>query len=580
MGLDRQLKALLLLFALLMIAAAVTDLLGAAAAWFPVFGLEGLSKAVTAALSVVMAALIWLLVPNVLAAAGRALTAAESDLRAQSERRAAAVARLKTTRAELRELVAERTEELTNRTALFEAALGGSQITTWLQDADLRYQWIQNPRLGMSAKDFIGRTDDELFSEALNNSIVPAKLAVLAGAKQRVVELTIDDGPDQGAHFRITILPKLGKDGAIEGVLGVAVDLTERHMFELRLASILAENQRLNRRFNLALRDTTITPFEQDEHLVYTWASNAPKRIAGGGWLGRTDSEIFPSDAAARLNALKREALASGASLSAEFTTTLKPAEEDGETTADRRLVFSLHTETLAGAGGSGPRLSGVLIDITELRAREENTRLLMREVTHRSKNLLAVVQSMARQTARRIEDPAQFVELFSGRLQAMATSHDLLVHGAWRGVDLEALLAAQFAQFFGDEARRYSLSGPPVELTPDIGQSLGMAIHELITNAAKYGALSGEVGRVSVDWRIDAAEGDLQIAWRESDGPPVTPPAQTGFGTMLLKNLIESGMGGSLSFHYAITGFACEIVAPMAKIAVDVSTGSASPRR
>src|SRR5262249_5430346 len=165
--------------------------------------------------------------------------------------------------------------------------------------------------------------------------------------------------------------------------------------------------------------------------------------------------------------------------------------------------------------------------DVTDQKAHEEQIQLLMQEINHRAKNLLSLVQAIARQTAAR--DPEDFIERFTERIQALAANQDLLVQNEWQGVDVEDLVRAQLAHFTDLAGSRISVHGSPVRLSAAAAQAIGLALHELATNAGKYGALSAETGRIDVGWRLD---GDIfAMSWTERNGPPVLPPKRRGVG-------------------------------------------------
>jgi two-component sensor histidine kinase len=185
------------------------------------------------------------------------------------------------------------------------------------------------------------------------------------------------------------------------------------------------------------------------------------------------------------------------------------------------------------------------------LRRAAANQLLLMRELNHRTKNLLSVVQSIANQTA--ASKPTDFVERFSRRIQALSASHDLLVQGEWRGVEIEALVRAQLAHFSDLIGERIVIDGSPLSVTPTAAQSIGMALHELATNAGKYGSLSDDHGSVTIDWRIE--RGQFTIGWVERGGPSVKPPKRRGFGSTIISAVAESSVGGEVELKYESTG-------------------------
>jgi two-component sensor histidine kinase len=194
----------------------------------------------------------------------------------------------------------------------------------------------------------------------------------------------------------------------------------------------------------------------------------------------------------------------------------------------------------------------GVMVeDITERKRAEELQSLLMREINHRTKNMLSVVLSIARQTA--ASDTAEFIRHFSARIQALSANQDLLIKSDWRGVDLEDLVRAQLAHFVDLIGTRISVDGPHVRLAAAAAQSIGIALHELATNAGKYGALSGECGRVEIGWRLNGDE--FTISWAECDGPHVEAPKRHGFGSTVISMVAKASVDGDVELDYAPTG-------------------------
>jgi two-component sensor histidine kinase len=203
------------------------------------------------------------------------------------------------------------------------------------------------------------------------------------------------------------------------------------------------------------------------------------------------------------------------------------------------------------GDGRRAVTVVGTIADITDRKEREEKEHLLMREINHRAKNMLSVVHAIARQTA--TKNSEHFVERFSERIQALSANHDLLVRNEWNGVDIEDLVFAQLAPFADLIGSRFAVLGPKLRLKAASAQAIGLVLHELATNAGKYGALSTDRGRVNVCWGI---EGDtLTMSWTERDGPPVSAPERRGFGTMVLEAMAEHSVDGSVDLDYAPSG-------------------------
>ncbi|HEV7265302.1 MAG TPA: PAS domain S-box protein [Falsiroseomonas sp.] len=202
--------------------------------------------------------------------------------------------------------------------------------------------------------------------------------------------------------------------------------------------------------------------------------------------------------------------------------------------------------------------------DVTGRRAAEEAQALLAREVDHRAKNALTVVQTMLRLT--RADDVPSFVRAVEGRVAALARAQTLLAEGRWNGAALHAMLQGELAPFLAGQ--RADLDGPPMELPPGTAQPLAMAVHELATNAAKHGALSVPQGHVSVSWHLGrSAPSVLSLRWAEMDGPPVAgPPTRRGFGSRVLEGTVRAQLGGTVWLTWGTAGLVCEMEVPLGR--------------
>jgi PAS domain S-box-containing protein len=196
----------------------------------------------------------------------------------------------------------------------------------------------------------------------------------------------------------------------------------------------------------------------------------------------------------------------------------------------------------------------GTNTDITEQRDQAEQIRLLLLEVNHRSKNMLSTIQALARRSDR---DGPGFMQRFEDRVRSLAVNQDILVKREWREVPLAELVAGQLA-YLGATANAIAVEGPPLSLRPRAAEVVGMALHELATNSLKYGALSVDSGRVKVGWdqeELELGEGGVRIWWRESHGPPVSPPARSGFGTRLICDVPRHNLAARVELHYHSEG-------------------------
>jgi len=218
-----------------------------------------------------------------------------------------------------------------------------------------------------------------------------------------------------------------------------------------------------------------------------------------------------------------------------------------------------------AAHSGGVRRMAGVSMDITERKRAEERQRLLLNELNHRVKNTLATVQSIAGQTLRTADTADQFRDSFEARLVALSQTHNLLTDQNWEGASLHALLVMELSPHAGRsrDGARFSLdSDRDVRLTPKAAVALGMALHELTTNAVKYGALSVPDGRVALRSRVEGEM--LVIEWRELGGPPVAPPSRRGFGGRLLEEGLARELDGKVRLDYDPGGLSCRMELPL----------------
>ncbi|HEU5017834.1 MAG TPA: HWE histidine kinase domain-containing protein [Pseudolabrys sp.] len=311
-------------------------------------------------------------------------------------------------------------------------------------------------------------------------------------------------------------------------------------------------------RYEAALRASRVAVYTQDRDLRYTSISSPFPGRSTEDILGRTDDELLPPEIRAAVIGLKRETLATGAPQRLEI------AFQD--TTGMR--WHDVHVEPLRNEAGEIMGLTCAAVDVTERKEGEAHLRLLLRELTHRSKNLLAVIQAMARQTARHAGSIEPFLEQFSARLQALAASHDLLVRENWHGASVNELVRSQLAMYMDRGGDQVTIEGPAIALKPEAAQNLGLALHELAVNAARFGALSVPDGHVSVTWERDGA-GDqaLQLDWRERDGPNVKPRRKRGFGSMVIERNLARALDAEVDLTFDPDGLHCHVIIPANQI-------------
>ncbi|MEI6487048.1 MAG: HWE histidine kinase domain-containing protein [Sphingomonadales bacterium] len=271
---------------------------------------------------------------------------------------------------------------------------------------------------------------------------------------------------------------------------------------------------------------------------------------------------LHPDDAAQQHASLERTA-ANGGQSEREFRILRR---DDGRICHIRAVEFAR-----AGPDGRPLWVVGTNLDVSEQRKREAQVRMLMGEVNHRAKNMLGVVMAVAHQTGGADHD--QFMARFSDRIASLAASQDLLVMSMWNGVELATLARAQLSHFEGLIGTRIRMAGPPALMSPAAVQAIGMALHELTTNASKYGALSNDAGCIEIGWarQTDGEGGDrFTITWRESGGPAVVPPTRRGFGSTVTGRMVQMSVDGQVTTDFAPGGLVWRLDCPAANIIDD----------
>lgn len=221
---------------------------------------------------------------------------------------------------------------------------------------------------------------------------------------------------------------------------------------------------------------------------------------------------------------------------------------------------ISLTVSPIKNAEGKIVGASKIARDITERKRSEAQITVLAREAEHRAKNVLATVQAIVNLSDS--DTPEGLKHIITGRIQALANVHTLFVESRWTGAELHSLVKEELAAYCRDGKGRARVDGPNVVMRPDIAQTVAVALHELATNAAKYGALSVAEGNVQVEWWC-ASDGRLVLRWTEAGGPPVKPPMRHGFGTRVMDSMIRGQLKGEMRFDWRAEGLVCEIALP-----------------
>jgi PAS domain S-box-containing protein len=345
--------------------------------------------------------------------------------------------------------------------------------------------------------------------------------------------------------FAIRAVAALEADGSIREWIGVHTDITERKRAEERLREGEA-------RFR-AMADSAPAPvWMTSAEGGITFANEAFAAFAG------VDAEALLGDAWIRM-IHPEDILAVGVKRAAARNADEGPQAYGFEARflcgggAYRWMVANARPQI--DARGQFQGYIGMAMDMTETKQAEARQRLLINELNHRVKNTLASIQSIVRQTLRPEETPVQVRERLIERLLAMSAAHDVLTRESWEGAALEEIVLQGVAPFVDDqEPGRIAIGGPTLRVGASTALSLALAVHELATNAAKYGALSTPAGKVAIAWERAGEDGAILI-WTERDGPPVSPPARKGFGTRLLDRGLAADLGGQPKLTFAAEG-------------------------
>ncbi len=462
---------------------------------------------------------------------------------------------LEAVRRDLELRVADRTKELSLVKARFETALRGAKVHVFSQDRDLRYTWVYSPDDAESGSEMLGRHDSEVLPASERDMVIALKQRVLETGEPADCEVAYLL-PEGRTLVALHVDPTYAPDGSIDGIMCAAVDMSQVRSLESEQRRLAEELGGVLQRYDTALRGSHVTVFTQDPNLTYLTISNPFLDRTVEEIIGRTDADIIPAAYQDRIIALKRAALESGRSQHSEVHMRDQA----------RELWFDMYVEPLKDLTGQIVGITCAAVDITDRKEGEAHLRLLMRELTHRSKNLLAVIQAMARQTARYAGTTESFLERFGARLQALAMSHDLLVQESWYGASLHELVKSQLGHYLDRLGSQIKVDGPPILLKPEAAQGLGLALHELATNASKYGALSAPKGQVTILWtRMPGAEGHgLELVWQELGGPTVTSQSQRGFGLMVIERNLARSLDAQVTLTFDPAGVRCTIIIPV----------------
>jgi PAS domain S-box-containing protein len=435
----------------------------------------------------------------------------------------------------------------------------------WIKDEEGRYVFANDAAIrafGTSQEQLIGRTDDDIFPRETAQQFREndARAHSDPGGARFVEALWQSDGLLHHSIVSKFAIPD--PDGILTG--GVAIDVTDHKAAEIRIAVL---NEDLRHRL------------EEQEALL--------EALPVGVFIARDRActEILSNKTGARMlslpegsnasksgpdaNALPFKVYSGGRELAhhelpmqrcARLGTPINGEEMELVFSDGRTMTLHESVSPLFDGNGGVRGCVGVFVDITERKQSERQKNLFIDELNHRVKNTLAIVQSIASQTLRQTNDPKAFNSAFVGRLDALARAHSLLTTALWQGVDLADLVAVALSPFENFKGQ-VIVRGPSIVIRPNGAVTLALVLHELATNAAKYGALSTAFGKVAITWINEGSS--IGLHWSETGGPPVGEPARKGFGSRLIA-ASASQLGGTANVAYTRSGVKATLAFPL----------------
>jgi PAS domain S-box-containing protein len=350
-------------------------------------------------------------------------------------------------------------------------------------------------------------------------------------------------------------------DGRLAGITGLVLDITERRRAEEQQTALMAELRDREDRMRAIVNTVVDGIITIDEKGIIDNVNPAAARAFGYApedVIGRNIKMLMPDPYCGEHDQYLMNYLTTGQAKIIGIGREVAGRRKDGS-------IFPIELAVGEMAATGRRMFTGVVRDITRRRLAEERQRLLIAELDHRVKNVLARVAAVADSTGDVSSSIDGFIRALKGRIRSMAAAHELLSQSGWQGVGLTTLVHNQLAPYATDE--NVTIGGTDVVLSAPATQAVAMVLHELVTNAAKYGALSSPSGRVSIGWERKAngaAAAMLSLEWRERDGPPVAAEVRSGYGTDLIRDLIPHELGGTVDLAFAPDGACCRIEIPL----------------
>jgi PAS domain S-box-containing protein len=388
------------------------------------------------------------------------------------------------------------------------------------------------------------------------------------------------DGPEQRA-WSCTHVPILDADGKVAFLVQNTQDITKFQLPQAEAASVSNGRGGVQNRLEMVevLNQTVLATAHHLDRLfmqatnfmcvlrgpdhVYEMANVAMRELLGGrDVVGKSVCDALPEIASQGMIEILDNVFATGEAFASRK---MRLFLQNGKGQI-QEYFLDIVCQPIVGENGE---ISGLFVegcDVTAHVRAEQRQSLLIRELHHRVRNTLATVQGVMNTTAKSSATIEDFQEAFAGRIASLAKTHAVMTEELDQSVSFEHLLTQELGFYADGLSERISLRGPAVDLPSQIAVPLGMAVHELTTNAAKYGALASEAGRIAVEWSLDECPVGVALRWEwnETDGPTVTPPGREGFGSMLLKRVLSQQIGAEVNVAFEPEGFRLRMLVPL----------------
>ena len=458
----------------------------------------------------------------------------------------------------LEETLRRNQDEMRMRLAELESLYLSAPLGLGMIDKDLKFVRVNEALAeinGVSIADHIGRHVFDVVPDLQGQAEPLLRNVLVSGEEVRDIEFRGETKRSPGVtrDWIEQLYPLRDSNGDVVGIGIICEEITERKRVQSDLASANVALRRTLDLLFLSLRAAGVSVFTQDRDLRYIWVGGDYFGRDADSAVGAEEKDIVPAELVEPLRAMKMKVFTTG-----------QPAQQDLPYQKDGKTVWcNVQIEPWRSRNGEVQSLLGAVSDISERKTTEQHIRTLLGELAHRSKNLLTVIQVMARRSVSPDLSSSDFVDSFIERLSGLAQSHDLLAREDWRGISMQELVTSQIGHLNSDLSARLFTSGPDLVLTPVAAQNLGMAVHELSTNAVKYGALSVDDGEVHISWSVfkgDDGRDRLRLSWVERGGPSVSEPTRRGFGRFVIEAIAARALSGTVDLRFEPQGVSCII--------------------